>query len=178
MGSETAGSSIQKGIGVVIPTHQFPVRTFGIRESLICSECPISCPTALVDHSFCMDTSLDMNGGWKDDSVTKTITSRGDDSISMARIPKATESPGEYTDEDVLHRFGPSRLPPRVAYRIDATRKAIETEITDLLATKTGVAPAMMGINLNDPRFRHLPRVQSTMIVKRKAVNRYKGDSA
>ena len=173
--TDIAGSSHQMDIGIVIPTHQVPDRTFVIHQSLICSECPIDCPTALVDRSFCMDTWPEMNNGWKDDSITGIVTDKNVDSAYMARISKTTESPDEYTDEDVLRRFDPSRLPPRVAFRIDAARKAIETEITDLLATKTGVTPAMLEINLDDPRFRHLPRVQSTMIVKRKAVNHYKG---
>ena len=93
----------------------------------------------------------------------------------MAQSYTSTGIPDGYTDDDVLRRFGPSRLPQRVAFRIDAARKAIETEITDFLATRTGVTPSMLEIDLNDSRFRHLPRAQSTMIVKRKAANHYKG---
>lgn len=93
----------------------------------------------------------------------------------MAGNSTHSTHPAEYTDDDAVRRFGPSRFPPRVALRLDAARKAIEVEIADLLASRPNQTPAMLEIDLDDSRFRHLHRAQSTMIVKRKAANRYKG---
>ena len=37
----------------------------------------------------------------------------------------------EYAERDVLGRFDPSRIPPRVAFKLIPARGAIESEITD-----------------------------------------------
>ena len=39
----------------------------------------------------------------------------------------------EYSDDDVLENFDPSRVPPRVAFRLIPAREAIEKEINDLI---------------------------------------------
>ena len=173
MDSKTARSS--RDIGVVIPKHQASRRTYATHESLICAVCPISCPSDLIDRAFCMDAAMENQNEWMEVVGSKSPVGAETIAIWVTNPSNATTLPDAYTDDEVTHRFDPSRLPPRVAFRIDAARKAIETEITDLLATKPGTTPAMLEISLNDSRFRHLPRVQSTMIVKRKAVNHYKG---
>ena len=42
------------------------------------------------------------------------------------------------TDQDILDHFDPSRLPPRIAFRMPQARAAIEKEITDLLKSQNG----------------------------------------
>ena len=81
----------------------------------------------------------------------------------------------EYSDDDVLENFDPSRIPPRIAFRLPPAREAIEKEVTDLLTPKPNEPPAMVEIALNDSRYLRVPRVQSTLVVKRKGVNHYKG---
>ena len=82
---------------------------------------------------------------------------------------------GKYPDEDVLGNFDPSRAPPRVAFRLIPAIEAIEKEANDLLTAKPNEPPAMIQVLLTDPRFKTVPRVQSTLVVKRKGVNQYKG---
>ena len=82
---------------------------------------------------------------------------------------------GEYSDDDVLENFDPSRVPPRVAFRLIPAREAIEKEVNDLLTAKPNEPPAMIQVSLNDSRFKTVPRVQSTIVVKRKGINLYKG---
>ena len=86
------------------------------------------------------------------------------------RIP-----PSEYVDQDILDGFDPSRIPPRVAFKLLPARIAIEREITDLLLAKPNEPPAMIEIALNDSRYSGIPRVQSTLVVKRKGIGSYKG---
>ena len=81
----------------------------------------------------------------------------------------------QYSDEDVLGNFDPSRIPPRVAFRLNPAREAIEKEVNDLLTAKPNEPPAMIQVSLSDSRFKAVPRVQSTLVVKRKGVNQYKG---
>ena len=81
----------------------------------------------------------------------------------------------EYNDDDILLNFDPSRIPPRIAFRLSPAREAIEKEVTDLLTPKANEPPAMIEIALNDSRYTKVPRVQSTLVVKRKGVNQYKG---
>ena len=83
--------------------------------------------------------------------------------------------PSEYVDRDISDGFDPSRIPPRVAFKLLPARAAIEREITDLLLAKPNEPPAMMEISLNDSRYAAIPRVQSTLVVKRKGIDSYKG---
>ena len=63
----------------------------------------------------------------------------------------------EYNDQDILDGFGPSRVPPRIAFKLKPARGAIEREIADLLKAKPNEPPAMMEVDLNDARFRQIP---------------------
>ena len=81
----------------------------------------------------------------------------------------------EYVDDDVMQHFDPSRIPPRIAFKLIPAREAIEKEINDLIHAKPGEPPAMIEVALSDPRFRNVPRAQSTLVVKRKSANQYKG---
>ena len=81
----------------------------------------------------------------------------------------------EYSDEDILESFDPSRIPPRIAFRLPPAREAIEKEVTDLLTPKPNEPPAMVEVALNDSRYSRVPRVQSTLVIKRKGANHYKG---
>ena len=80
-----------------------------------------------------------------------------------------------YTDQDVIDHFDPSRIPPRVAFQVPQARLAIEKEISDLLKSTPGHPPALIEIALDDPRYRHLARVPSTLVAKRKSIDLYKG---
>ena len=81
----------------------------------------------------------------------------------------------EYIDQDILDGFDPSRIPPRVAFKLQPARIAIEKEITDLLTAKPHEPPAMIEVALNDSRYAKIPRVHSTLVVKRKGSDSYKG---
>ena len=52
---------------------------------------------------------------------------------------------------------------------------AVEKEINDLLASRGAEPPAMVEVALNDSRFRSVPRIRSTLVVKRKSIGIYKG---
>ena len=81
----------------------------------------------------------------------------------------------EYSDQDILDGFDPSRIPPRVAFKLAPARLAIEREITDLLQPKAHEPPAMIEIDLRDSRYSAVPRVRSTLVAKRKGIDSYKG---
>ena len=74
----------------------------------------------------------------------------------------------------ILDRFDPSRIPPRVAFCPPQARTAIIKEIDDLLRPHDGAPPAMVQIDLYGPRYLQLPRAFSTLIVKRKPIDIYK----
>ena len=52
---------------------------------------------------------------------------------------------------------------------------AIEREITDLLLAKPNEPLAMIVVHLGDSRYASVPRVQSSLVVKRKGIDSYKG---
>ena len=81
----------------------------------------------------------------------------------------------QYIDQDILDGFDPSRVPPRVAFKLLPARAAIEREITDLLQPKNHEPPAMVEVALGDSRYRTVPRVHSTLVIKRKGIDSYKG---
>ena len=138
-------SRSQDNLAIAAPTLQFPDRGFCRHESLICANSPINCPGDLADGSFCMgDPTID-NGGLFHDTVDEMDTNEKESPIRMARNCTSTGTPDAYTDDDALRRLGPPRLHPRVAFLTDVTRKAIETEITDWMAAKTGYAPSIFG---------------------------------
>ena len=93
---------------------------------------------------------------------------------SLYNYPTAafTES---LTDQDTLGHFGPSRLPPRIAFRMPSARDAIEKAITDLPKEQKGAHPATIEISLDGPQYRHLTRPPITLVVKRKSASLYKG---
>lgn len=79
------------------------------------------------------------------------------------------------TDLDILGHFDPSRLHPGIAFRLPLSRLATEKEIDDLLKKDHQSPPAMIQISLNGPKYRHLPRIPSKLVVKRKNSTLYKG---
>ena len=81
----------------------------------------------------------------------------------------------EYCDQDILGGSGPSGIPPRIAFKLAPARVAIEREITDLLQPKAHEPPAMIEIDLRDSRYTMVPRVHSTLAVKREGIDSYKG---
>ena len=89
--------------------------------------------------------------------------------------PSSPDPTCEEMDDEILNRFDPSGIPPRIAFRSPQARTAMEKEITDLLTPHGRAPPAMVEIDLYDSRYRHLPRVFSTMIAKRKSIDLYKG---
>ena len=84
--------------------------------------------------------------------------------IHTARV----DSTHQYIDQDVLGGFDPSRVPPRIASKLMSSRGAIHREITDLLQAKPNEPPAMVEVYLLDSRFNGVPRVHSTLVIKRK----------
>ena len=85
------------------------------------------------------------------------------------------KTPWKFTDQDAIGHLGQSRIPHRVAFQVHQARIAIEKEITDLLQSRPGHHPATIQVALGDPHYRHLTRVSSTLVFKRKSVDLYKG---
>ena len=81
----------------------------------------------------------------------------------------------EYIDHEVSGGFGPSGIPQRVAFKLIPAIAAVEREITELSQGKSNEPPEMASVALNDSLFRKSPRVHSTLVVKRKGVDSYKG---
>lgn len=79
------------------------------------------------------------------------------------------------TDQDILRNFDPPMIPPRVAFRREAARRAVGKEITDLPKVGKGSPPAMVGIRLDDGKYRHLPRIPITLAIKRKSLDSHNG---
>ena len=79
------------------------------------------------------------------------------------------------TDQDIRGHFDPPIIPPRVEFRMEAARMAAGKEVTDLLKVEKGTPPDMVEIRMVDVRYRHFPRIPSTLVVKRKSVDLYKG---
>ena len=78
-------------------------------------------------------------------------------------------------DDEIVGQFDPSRIPPRIAFRLEKARTAIIKEIDDLLTPHGQDPTAMLQISLSDPKYRGIARVRSTLVVKRKSVGVYKG---
>ena len=51
--------------------------------------------------------------------------------VKSDKSMKITDAP--WLGDDVVGNFDPSRIPPRIAFRLEKARTAIEKEITDLL---------------------------------------------
>lgn len=97
-----------------------------------------------------------------------------DSSRCMYNYPSTTLTSQELSDRDILDHFGPSRLPPRASFRMPLALGAIEKEITDLLKEQHWAPPAMIEISLGYPQYRHLARVPSTLVAKRRSASLYK----
>ena len=67
-----------------------------------------------------------------------------------------------------------SRLPPRVFRKIPAAISALKTEIEGLLVKDAKGQSALKEIELRDPRFAHLPKVFTTIVIKRKSSGIFK----
>ena len=85
------------------------------------------------------------------------------------------ESPAQFTEQDVAGQFGPSRIPPCVAFQVPHARPAIEKRFPDLLKIEDGQPPALIQVSLADPKYRHLARPPRTLAVRRKSADLYKG---
>ena len=138
-----------------------PTYTFG--TLLTSSSCLETCPT-LIDHHYLQPCMIE------DDipcphSFVFTTTADHDFMNSASKT----------IDQEILDKFGPSRIPPRIAFQSPQSRLAIGKEITDLLTPHGKIPPAILEIDLSDSRYCHLPRVFSTIIVKRKSIDLYKG---
>ena len=81
----------------------------------------------------------------------------------------------EYAAQDILDGFDPSGAPPRIAFKLAPSRLEIEREITDLLRAKPNEPPAMIEVALNDSRYLPIHRAHSTLVIKRKGIDSYKG---
>ena len=86
-----------------------------------------------------------------------------------------TLNTSEYVDHDILGGFGPSRMPPRVAFKLLTARTAIEREIANLLLAKPNGPPSIIEVPLNDSRYASVPRVHSALAIKRKGIDSCKG---
>ena len=78
-------------------------------------------------------------------------------------------------DDDIVGQFDPSRIPPRISFRLQKARDAIIKEIGDLLTPHGQGPPAMLEINMDDVEYKGIARAHSTLVVKRKSFGVYKG---
>ena len=101
--------------------------------------------------------------------------------VATVKSRKTTEeSPTKHADawwyeDEIVDQFDPSRIPPRIAFRLEKARDAIEKEITDLLTAHGNAPPAMLEVDITLPQYRSITRVHSTLVVKRKSIGIYKG---
>ena len=56
--------------------------------------------------------------------------------------------------DEIVGQFDPSRIPPRIAFRLEKARAAIIKEIDDLLTPNGHEPPAMVEASLTDPKYR------------------------
>ena len=110
-----------------------------------------------------------------DTQVEKGKMADADATYFQYSFPAGTRNLDMVADSDILGNFDESRIPPRSAFRMDAARKAVGKEIADLSKVEKGTSPSMIEIRLGDAKHRHLPRIPSTMVVKRKSPGLYKG---
>ena len=88
---------------------------------------------------------------------------------------KSSRKEDIWFDDEIVDQFDPSRIPPRIAFRLEKAREAIVKEITDLLTPHGNAPPAMIEVDITLPQYRSITRVHSTLVVKRKSVGIYKG---
>ena len=81
----------------------------------------------------------------------------------------------EYADRDKLGGFGPSRIPPRAASKLEPARVKIECGTSDFAKAKPSEPPAMVEVALGYPRYLTAPRAHSTLAMKRIGIDSYKG---
>ena len=161
-------------IGMIIdthqPGHQWPHSTYVNYGSLICERLPdISAGSQLdATHSTYYHMGPMLPKGF-------TFTLHAQDRTDALILATRESQKKEYLDQDILDGFDPSRIPPRIAFKLAPARAAIEREITDLLQPKAHEPPAMIEIDLRDSRYTMVPRVHSTLVVKRKGIDSYKG---
>ena len=111
----------------------------------------------LIDHSYLHPTM-----------ITDAIPIPSEFAFREQYHEHESQSLSESIDAEIMSKFDPSRIPPGIAFQSPQARTAIGKEITDLLTPHAKVPPAMMEIDLADSKYRHLPRVISTIIAKRK----------
>ena len=70
--------------------------------------------------------------------------------------------------------FGPSRLPPRFFMALISARHAIREEFSGLLRKSTGGLPALQIVGYSSYRFRSIPRLRTTLLVKLRAGSKMK----
>ena len=76
--------------------------------------------------------------------------------------------PADILVGQILYRYFPSRIPPRIAICSPQAVSAVVKEIDDLLRTRAGPPPETAHANLYDPRYIKPPLAFPTLIVKRK----------
>ena len=82
------------------------------------------------------------------------LTSNKVDSVWFNHPKRKGKDETRWLDDDIVDSFGPSRLPPRIVFKLPGARKAVEKEITDLLTPHGLEPPAMVVVALNDSRFK------------------------
>ena len=156
------------------PGHVWPEQSYVCHGAITCEDYAATPTDSLLDRTFCTYYRMDSLPG--QGNIFMENAKRLLNHPSLPTKPRQTcVKKEEYNDDDVMQHFDPSRIPPRIAFKLIPAREAIEKEINDLIHAKPGEPPAMVEVALNDPRFRNVPRVQSTLVVKRKSVNQYKG---
>ena len=161
-------------LGLVInslqPGTTRPEPTFLLNGSLICDRISDMTPGERLDQTYCNTYFM---GPMLRDGFTFETQSR--EGVRIKEPSRKKETSHQYVDQDILGGFGPSRIPPRVAFKLSPARMAIEREITDLLQSKNHEPPAMIEVASDDSRYRSAPRVHSALVVKRKGIDSYKG---
>ena len=79
-----------------------------------------------------------------------------------------------YGDE-VVDQFGPSRIPPWIAFRLGKARAAVIKAIEDIRTPKGKVLPSMIEVSTNEDNYRTIARSRSTLVIRRRCVGIYKG---
>ena len=125
-------------------------------ENFVGSVTQVICPEHHTPEKWtiqdCGSLFYSMNSGFP---IPNTFVTSGKVDYVWSNHPKRKgKDETQWLDDDIVDSFGPSRLPPRIVFKLPGARKAVEKEITDLLTPHGLEPPAMVVVALNDSRFK------------------------
>ena len=77
-------------------------------------------------------------------------------------------------ENHLLSLTNPSRISPKIFLQLPGALNAICDEINNLLMPDSNKIPGLLVVDYNREEYKHIPRIHSTMIVKRKSTLKFK----